>query len=70
MTTRPPIAPLDEMQGFLEMLEHARLELVEAIIAQSDKGYDDRDLEKLALQGNAVRSVKEAIEFRRLFDAK
>lgn len=61
--------PLDEMQGFLGVLEHARLELVEAIVANSGKGYDDADLVKLALHGNAIQSVKDAIAFSVKFDA-
>jgi hypothetical protein len=66
---KPPIAPIDEMEGLLDVLEHNRLELVEAI-ASSDKGYNDKDMEKLALHGSAIQSVRDAIDFRKKFDGK
>ena len=65
---RPPEAPIGEMEGFAGLLEHARLELAEAIIA-SDKGYTNDDLEKLSLYGNAIQSVKDAIAFRVKLDS-
>jgi hypothetical protein len=58
---RPPIAPIEELEGFMGILEHARLELLEAIVAR-DK-YSEADLEKLALHGGAIQSVKDAIAF-------
>jgi hypothetical protein len=57
------------MEGLLVVLEHARLELVETLIARTDGGYDDRDSQSLALHGNAIASVQGAIAFRKKFDA-
>ncbi|TXL75620.1 hypothetical protein FHP25_13270 [Vineibacter terrae] len=66
---RPPEADIDDMEGFLGLLEHARLELVEAVMANNTERYDEADLQKLALHGAAVQSVKDAIAFRKKFDS-
>lgn len=66
--SRPPIADINEMKGLLGILERARLELVETIIANA-KRYDDDALRKLALHGAAIQSVKDAIAFREKFDS-
>lgn len=60
---KPLMAQIAELEGFVGELEQDRLELVEAIIAQSSNGYNVADLEKLALHGNAIQSVKDAIAF-------
>jgi hypothetical protein len=68
MTERPPIADISDIEAFLGMLEHGRLEAVERIVAKNE-GYNDTDLQKLSLWGDAVASVRDAIAFRKRFDA-
>lgn len=61
------IPPVGEIEGLLVILEHNRLELVERIIA--GESCTDQDLHALALHGSAVASVRDAIAFRKEFDA-
>jgi hypothetical protein len=66
----PPIAKIENMHALLHLVEMYRLELVEKIVAQGDStGYNDQDLQALGLHGNAISSIKDAIEFRKKFDA-
>jgi hypothetical protein len=64
----PPIAKIEDMEALLNLVELNRLELVEKIVAKSEQGYDDRDLQSLGLHGNAVTSLRDAIAFRKQFD--
>lgn len=61
------IPPVDDLEAFLAILEHARLKRVETI-ATSD-GWSEQDLSSLALYGSACASVRDAIIFRKKFDA-
>lgn len=63
---RPPIASIEDLEGFLGLLEHGRLELLEAILARRNS-YTDEDLKALAVHGGAVQSVKDAIAFSKAF---
>jgi hypothetical protein len=58
---------IEQLEDFLRLLEIERLNLVEAV-ANSESDYDLNDLEKLAIHGSAIQSVKDAIEFRKRFD--
>lgn len=58
------IVPMDELEGFLGLLEHERLETLEEIVASQRGHHASADMEKLALLGNAIQSTREAIAFR------
>ena len=47
----------------------ARLDFLDTVLAK-DEPYNVKDLEKLALHGSAIQSVKEAIAFPRLIGAE
>jgi hypothetical protein len=54
-----------ELSGFLHLLEEERLLILTAIV-MNPKGYDIEDLQKLALHGSAIESVKDAIAYKKL----
>jgi hypothetical protein len=51
-----------DREDFLHMLENARLQFVEKLIA-SDKAFTDDDFRKLALYREAIKSTRDAITF-------
>lgn len=53
-----------ELNNLLGTLEHARLQVVEKIIA-SYAAFTDADLAKFVLYGQAIASLRDAIEFSR-----
>jgi len=54
---------IDDMQALAGVLELDRLKLVDGLLAlqRTGKPYTDQDLQRLALYGDAIRSVREAI---------
>lgn len=53
-----------ELNNLLRTLEHARLQYVEKVI-ESYAAFTDADLAKVVLYGQAIGSLREAIEFSR-----
>lgn len=53
----------DEIESFAGYLEFQRLELIETLdVANS---YTTEDLEKIALYGSAINSIRDAAKFKR-----
>ena len=66
--TEAILPSLHDMESLVLLLEHDRLGLLATIVARGD-GCNEHDLQGLSLQGNAIRSLKEAIRFKKHNDA-
>ncbi|MFG1463430.1 hypothetical protein V5F77_11065 [Xanthobacter sp. DSM 24535] len=60
---------IEELNAFVDALEHKQIQIIDDLAFKLNDGYADQDLHRIVLFGNAIRAVKDSIAFREKLDA-